>query len=138
MGAKAGRATVVVRGAKGNRTVPIDEFLVDSFTTAVADGEMAIEVRFPTPQARTAGAYVKIERKVGDFATAAAAARVTLAEDGTIAQAGIAIGAAGPNAFRVVEAEKALVGQKPGSAAMFERNSVASAASSQIRAPSPS
>jgi carbon-monoxide dehydrogenase medium subunit len=116
--ALAANASVVVRGKGGERVVPIDEFVVDSYTTAVGDGEMAIEVRFPTPNARTAGAYFKIERKVGDFATAAAAARVTLAEDGTVAKATIALGAAGPCGFRVAEAERALIGAKPSAAAI--------------------
>jgi carbon-monoxide dehydrogenase medium subunit len=116
--ALAGNASVVVRGKAGERVVPIGEFLVDSYTTAVADGELALEVRFPVPGARTAGAYLKIERKVGDFATAAAAARVTLAEDGTIASASVALGAAGPNAFRVAAAERALTGAKPSGAAI--------------------
>ena len=92
--ALAGRASVVIRGAKGTRTVPIDEFLVDSFTTAVADGEMALEVRFPTASGRASASYQKLERKVGDFATAAAAAQIVLAADGTVAEAGIAVGAA--------------------------------------------
>lgn len=111
--ALAGRAQIVIRGANGTRTVSIDDFLVDSFTTAVAEGEMAVEVRFPTPPARTAGSYQKIERKVGDFATAAAAARITLDANGTISGAGIAIGAAGPCAMRVADAELLLQGVKP-------------------------
>jgi aerobic carbon-monoxide dehydrogenase medium subunit len=109
----AARAQLVLRSKSGERTVSIDDFLVDSFTTAVKDGEMATEVRFPTPDDRTRGAYYKIERKVGDFATASAAARVTLAADGTIAGAGIAIGALGPKALRVSAAEKLLTGAKP-------------------------
>jgi carbon-monoxide dehydrogenase medium subunit len=109
----AARAQLVLRSKSGERTVSIDDFLVDSFTTAVKDGEMATEVRFPTPDDRTRGAYYKIERKVGDFATASAATRVTLAADGTIASAGIAIGALGPKALRVSEAEKLLTGAKP-------------------------
>src|SRR4029077_20302549 len=68
--ALAARAEVMVRGKTGTRTVPIDGFLVDSFTTAVEEGEMALSVRFPLPDDRTAGAYQKVERKVGDFATA--------------------------------------------------------------------
>ncbi|MBV8298844.1 MAG: xanthine dehydrogenase family protein subunit M [Candidatus Eremiobacteraeota bacterium] len=111
--ALAGRAQIVVRGASGTRTVAIDDFLVDSFATAVGDGEIALEVRFPTAPPRTWGSYQKIERKVGDFATASAAARVTLAADGTIAGAGVAIGAAGPTARRVAEAEQILHGAKP-------------------------
>lgn len=111
--ALAARAEIVVRGKAGTRTVPIDQFLVDSFTTAVAEGEMAIAVRFPVPDTRTAGSYQKVERKVGDFATAAAAVQVSLNADGTIRQAGIALSSAGPCAVRVAEAEALLTGQKP-------------------------
>ena len=111
--ALAARAEVVVCGKNGERSVGIDDFLVDSFTTAVADGELAIAVRFPVAGDRTAGSYQKVERKVGDYATAAAAVQVSLAPDGTITQAGIALSAAGPCAVRVAEAEKLLAGQKP-------------------------
>ncbi|HZX68653.1 MAG TPA: xanthine dehydrogenase family protein subunit M [Candidatus Elarobacter sp.] len=111
--ALASRAQIVIRGKGGTRTVPIDEFLVDSFATAVGEGELALEVRFPKPPDRTSGSYQKIERKVGDFATACAAAQITLAADGTVAEVGIAIGAAGPTAMRVKDAENALRGSKP-------------------------
>jgi carbon-monoxide dehydrogenase medium subunit len=111
--ALAARAEVVVRGTAGPRTVPIDAFLVDSFTTAVGDGELAVAVRFPVPDDRTAGAYQKIERKVGDFATAAAAVQVSLQANGTIRDAGVALSAAGPCAVRVQEAERLLAGQRP-------------------------
>ena len=106
-------AEVVVRGKAGARTVPIDEFLVDSFTTAVGEGEMAVAARFPKPDDRTAGSYQKIERKVGDFATAAAAVQISLNADGTVRAAGIALSAAGPCAVRVDEAERLLVGREP-------------------------
>lgn len=111
--ALAARAEVIVRGRDGERTVPIDEFLVDSFATAVEDGEMAIAVRFPMPGDRTAGSYQKMERKVGDFATAAAAVQISLDAGGAIGQAGVALSAAGPCAVRVTEAESILTGQKP-------------------------
>jgi carbon-monoxide dehydrogenase medium subunit len=111
--ALAAHAAVIVRGGSGERAVPIDEFLVDSFTTAVGDGEMAVAVRFPMPDDRTAGAYQKVERKVGDFATAAAAVQLSLDANGVIRQAGIALSAAGPCAVRVADAETTLAGQKP-------------------------
>lgn len=111
--ALASRAQLTVRSAKGTRTVAADDFFVDSFATAVADGEMALAVRFPTPPERTSGSYQKIERKVGDFATASAAVQLTLAPDGTIQNAGIAVGAVGPKATRVAAAEAMLKGQKP-------------------------
>jgi carbon-monoxide dehydrogenase medium subunit len=111
--ALAARATVVVRGKAGTRTVLIDDFLIDSFTTAIGEGEMALAVHVPVPDDRTAGSYQKVERKVGDFATAAAAVQVSLNADGTIRAAGIALSAAGPCATRVDEAERGLIGQKP-------------------------
>jgi carbon-monoxide dehydrogenase medium subunit len=113
--ALASRATVVVRGKAGARRVPIDEFLVDSFTTAVGEGEMAVGAEFPAPDDRTAGSYQKVERKVGDFATAAAAVQVSLNADGTVRTAGVALSAAGACAVRVNAAEELLAGQKPSS-----------------------
>lgn len=127
--ALAARAEVIVRGKDGERAVPIDEFLVDSFTTAVADGELAVAVRFPQPDGRTAGSYQKVERKVGDFATAAAAVQLSLNADGRVAQAGIALSAAGPCAVRVAEAERLLTGQKPDGAAIGAAADAASRAS---------
>jgi aerobic carbon-monoxide dehydrogenase medium subunit len=111
--ALAARAEVVVRGKSGNRQLRIDDFLVDSFTTAAGEGEMALAAEFPVPDDRTAGSYQKVERKVGDFATAAAAVQVSLNADGTIRVAGVALSAAGPCAVRVDEAERLLAGQKP-------------------------
>jgi carbon-monoxide dehydrogenase medium subunit len=111
--ALASRASVVVRGKAGTRTVPIDDFLVDSFATAVGEGEMALGAEFPVPDDRSAGSYQKVERKVGDFATAAAAVQVSLNADGTIRAAGVALSAAGPTAVRVESAERLLAGQQP-------------------------
>jgi carbon-monoxide dehydrogenase medium subunit len=111
--ALASRATVVVRGTGGTRRVPIDDFLVDSFSTAVEDGEMALGAEFPVPDDGTAGSYQKVERKVGDFATAAAAVQVSMNPDGTIRAAGVALSAAGACAVRVDAAEQLLAGQKP-------------------------
>ncbi len=111
--ALASRATMIVRGANGTREISIDDFLLDSFTTAIEEGEMAIEVRIPIPDAQTQGSYQKIERKVGDYATCAAAVQISLNPDGTIREAGIAITAAGPIAMRVAAAEAMLRGQRP-------------------------
>jgi carbon-monoxide dehydrogenase medium subunit len=120
-----------VRGKAGTRRIPIDEFLVDSFATAVGEGEMALSAEFPLPDDRTAGSYQKVERKVGDYATAAAAVQLSLNADGTIRAAGVALSAAGPCAVRVSEAEKLLVGQKPSQ----ELIRAASNAASQLSAP---
>jgi carbon-monoxide dehydrogenase medium subunit len=111
--ALAARAEVTVRGKEGVRSVPIDAFLVDSFTTAVGEGEMALSVQFPHADDRTAGAYQKVERKVGDYATAAAAVQLSLNANGSIRDAGVALSAAGPCAVRVAEAEQILRGRQP-------------------------
>src|SRR5207245_7324050 len=71
-------AEVVATGPKGARTIPIEKFFTGIFSTALAPDEILTEIRIPTPPANSGGAYVKLERKVGDFATAAAAAQVTL------------------------------------------------------------
>jgi carbon-monoxide dehydrogenase medium subunit len=129
--ALAARAEVLVRGKDGTRRVKIDEFLVDSFTTAAGEGEMALAAEFPVPGDRTAGSYQKVERKVGDFATAAAAVQIALNADGTICEAGIALSAAGPCAVRVDEAERLLTGQAPGA----DLIAAAAAAASERSAP---
>ena len=127
--ALAGGAEVMVRGKDGERAVPIDEFLVDSFTTAVQDGELAVAVRFPLAGERTAGSYQKVERKVGDYATAAAAVQVSLNADGSVKHAGIALSAAGPCAIRVAEAERLLAGRTPNADAISAAADAASRAS---------
>ena len=109
----ANRAQMVVQSTGGKKVVGIDDFLVDSFTTSIAEGEMAIETRFVTPNAHTSGAYEKIERKVGDYATAAAAVQVEMNADGTIKQVGIGITAVAHMALRVAKGESLMVGQKP-------------------------
>src|SRR5262249_31129081 len=124
--ALAARADVVVRGKAGTRTVPIDKFLVDSFTTAVAEGELALEARFPVPDDRTAGSYQKVERKVGDFATAGGAVQISLNADGTILTGGNALTASGPRAVRAED--RARVVSVPQAAAGLVRGAADAAA----------
>ena len=111
--ALAARAVMTVHGADGARDVNIDDFLIDAFTTSVQDGELAVAMRLPTPGSRTQGSYQKIERKVGDYATCAAAVQLTLDEAGLISAAGVAITAAATTAVRVSRAEAMLLGQRP-------------------------
>lgn len=106
-------ATIVARGQGGEREIPIDDFFTGLFDTALRPGEIITEIRVPTPPARSGGAYVKLERKVGDFATAAVAAQLALADDGTIARAGIALTNVGPTPIRARDAEAHLAGKHP-------------------------
>src|SRR5258707_565593 len=77
-------AQVVATGSKGERVIPIDEFFVSIFTTALQPDEILTEIRIPIPPAKSGGAYFKLERKVGDFATAAAAVQLTLDGAGAV------------------------------------------------------
>jgi carbon-monoxide dehydrogenase medium subunit len=81
-------------------------------------------------RARTGGAYLKLERKVGDFATAAVAVRLTLLEDGRIAEAGIGLTAVGPTNLAAATAEEALAGAEPGEEAFREAAELAAQAAS--------
>lgn len=113
-------AAVVVAGSKGERTIPVTQFFKGLFTTALEANEILTEVRIPVPPPKSGGAYVKLERKVGDFATAAAAAQVTLGANGEVAKAGIGLTAAGPTPVKATEAEKFLIGRMPDDATLAE------------------
>lgn len=123
-------AEVVATGPKGQRTIPIDRFFTGLFSTALAPDEILTEIRIPVPPARSGGAYMKLERKVGDFATAAAAAQVTLGEGGEITRAGIGLTSAGPTPVKAAAAEQFLKGKKGDAAAIAEASRLASQAAS--------
>jgi carbon-monoxide dehydrogenase medium subunit len=106
-------ADVVARGPRGERVIPIEDFVQGMFTTALADDEMVVEVRIDVPAERSGGAYLKLERKVGDYATVGVAAQVSLDDAGTISRAGIALTSVNPVNTKVSAAESLLVGQAP-------------------------
>ena len=121
-------ATVVATGPKGERTIPIEQFFRGLFTTALEPDEILTEIRIPVPGPRTAGAYVKLERKVGDYATAAAAAQLTLDASGAVQKVGLALTNVGPTPIHAVEAAKYLVGKKPDAQALGETGRLAAQA----------
>ena len=107
-------AQVVATGPDGERTIDINEFFFGLFMTALGEGEILTELRIPTPPAHSGGAYVKLERKVGDYAVAGSAVQLSLTEDGTVASAGIGLTNLGIAPIRATAAEDALTGQAPG------------------------
>jgi carbon-monoxide dehydrogenase medium subunit len=106
------RAEIVVCGPNGERVLPIDGFFVTLFTTQLEHDEIVTEIRIPVPPPRSGGAYLKLERKVGDFATAAVAAQVTLDGSGACERAGIALTNVGATPIRAGKAEEFLRGKK--------------------------
>ncbi len=126
------RASVVARGPKGERVIPVDEFFTDMFTTALAPDEVLTEIRVPKAAPRSGGAYLKLERKVGDFAVAAVAAFVALDEKGAVATAGIGLTNVGPTAIRAKKAEEALRGKAPDEKAIAQAASEAAAAAQPV------
>ncbi|MFQ6024094.1 MAG: FAD binding domain-containing protein [Acidiferrobacterales bacterium] len=113
-------AEVMATSAKGERTIPIDKFFTGLFTTALKPDEILTEIRIPIPAPGSGGAYVKLERKVGDLATAATAAQVTLGKNGKVERAGIGLTNAGPTPIKATEAENYLQGKKPDDTAIAE------------------
>ena len=111
-------AEVVATGLAGARTIDIGEFFFGLFMTALGEGEILTEIRIPAPAANSGGAYVKLERKVGDYAVAGSAVQLSLAGDGTVASAGIGLTNLGIAPIRATAAEDALTGQAPGDAAI--------------------
>jgi carbon-monoxide dehydrogenase medium subunit len=105
-------ADIVARSQAGERVIKAAEFFQGPFTTALRADEIVTEIRIPLPSGKAGGAYNKLERKVGDFATVAVAVQVELS-GGKIAKAGIGLTAVGETNIKATAAEKALVGHEP-------------------------
>ena len=109
----AARASIVCRSATGERVIAAREFFLDTFTTAIEPTEVLVEIRIPRRARGVGGAYRKLERRVGDFATVGVAAVVKIANDGTIERAGIGLTAVADTPFAATDAENALAGSQP-------------------------
>ncbi|RBY80607.1 xanthine dehydrogenase family protein subunit M [Geodermatophilus sp. TF02-6] len=124
------RAQVVIAGRDGERVIGIEELHRGPYETACEQTELITELRLPI-RPRSGSAYEKVERRVGDWAVAAAGAQVVLGEDGTIADASIGLTALGLEGC-AVEAGAALLGVHPSEEAFAEAGRLAAAASSPV------
>jgi carbon-monoxide dehydrogenase medium subunit len=135
-------ATVVATGPSGERTIPITSFFEDTFQTSLRHDELLTEIRIPVPAANSGGAYVKLERKVGDYAIVGVAAQLTLSDGGgrflgvfgksgpaTIASIGIGLTNVGTTAIKAAAAERALLAQEPTDALLQQAATLAAQAS---------
>ena len=96
------------------------------------------EIQIPVPPAHSGGSYFKLERKVGDFATAAVAAQITLDAGGVCQQAGIGLTNVGPTPIKATKAEDFLRGKKPDEATLRQAAQLAADAaqpSADLRGP---
>ncbi len=125
----ATKATIVCRSQTGERTIAARDFFVDTFQTAIEPTEVLTEVRIPRRPRRAGGAYEKLERKVGDFATAAVAAMVRLDEAGHIGTAGIGLTGVAETPFAATDAEAVLAGKAPSDDVFREAGAAAAAQS---------
>jgi len=105
-------ATVVATGPKGQREISIDDFFPGLFTTALEAEEILTEIRVPIPPPKSGGAYLKLERKVGDFATAGVAVQITLDDAGACKRAGIGLTNVGFTPIKAKQTEAFLTGKK--------------------------
>jgi carbon-monoxide dehydrogenase medium subunit len=106
-------AVVVATGPKGERKIAAADFFRGAFETALESAEILTEIRIPKPRRRSGGAYFKLERKVGDFATAAVAVQLTLDDNGTVGSAGIGLTNVGLTPILAKAASDSLKGRRP-------------------------
>jgi carbon-monoxide dehydrogenase medium subunit len=120
-------AQIMARGPKGERTIGIDDFFTGLFESALVEGEILTEIRIPSPKPGSSGAYLKVERKVGDYATTGVAVQLELSGD--VCQA-IRIGLTNvsPTPMRALEAERRLTGQRLTDADLEDAGRLAAAA----------
>jgi carbon-monoxide dehydrogenase medium subunit len=131
-------AEIVAVGPQGERVIPVNNFFITLFTTDLQHDEIVTEIRIPIPPPRSGGAYLKLERKVGDFATAAVAAQVTLDQGGICQKAGIALTNVGATPIKAAKAEEFLRRKKLDEASITQAARLAAEAaepSSDLRGP---
>jgi carbon-monoxide dehydrogenase medium subunit len=103
-------ASFVLRSPTGERVVPADGFFVATYETLLKPGEIMTEIRIPVPATGTGYCYSKLKRKIGDFATAAAAVTLRV-KGGAVEHVAIALTNVGPTALKAREAEDVLRGE---------------------------
>src|SRR5262249_26438956 len=109
---------VIAQGPGGKRTIPMADFVTGPFQNALGYDEIAGEAVIPAPKGTPGGGYLKLERRVGDFATVGVAVAYETT-GGTVSRAGIALTGVGGSTINATEAAAALVGN-PLSAEVIE------------------
>ena len=123
-------ATIVCTSQTGERSIAAREFFLDTFTTAIEPTEVLTQIRIPRRPKQAGGAYEKLERKIGDFATVGVAVMVRLDATGTITSVGIGVTGVAETPFAATDGEAVLAGNAP-SDALFRQAGAAVAAQSR-------
>jgi carbon-monoxide dehydrogenase medium subunit len=105
-------ADLVARSSKGERVIRAADFFDSPFMTALHPDEILTEIRIALSSRQAAGAYNKLERKVGDFATVAVGVQVEL-DGGKVSRAGIGLTSVGATNIKATAAENTLIGREP-------------------------
>jgi aerobic carbon-monoxide dehydrogenase medium subunit len=100
---------VVAQGPGGRRNIPMAQFVTGPFQNTLAFDEVAVEAVIPAPKGTPAGGYLKLERRVGDFATAGVAVAVEFS-GAVVSRAGIALTGVGGSTIDATDAAQSLVG----------------------------
>ena len=103
---------VKIAGPGGVRVTPLSEFVVDAYTTQLGPNEMVTEVSVGIPRQPGGGAYVKFERRAGDFAVASVGVQVELDERERSRSVAVTLGALGPTPLRARAAESLMQGKR--------------------------
>ena len=123
----AAAAEVRVRSSGGVRTIAIEDLLEGPLTTTLQDNEVIEEIRIPDPGPKAGGTYLKLERRVGDFATVGVAVQLSFDGD-TVSRAGIGLTGVAPINRRAAAAERALAGAQLTEEAIREAGRLAAGA----------
>ncbi len=119
--------SVVAQGPAGRRSIPMTEFVTGPFESALGPDEIAVEAVIPAAQATRAGGYLKLERRVGDFATVGVAVAIEIS-DSVVTRAGIALTGVGGSTIAATEAAAALTGRPLTADSISEAAQLAAAA----------
>ena len=122
-------ASVVATGPGGQREIAVKDFFTSLFETALGPEEILTEIRIPLPPANSGGAYLKLERKVGDFATAGVAVQVTLDDAGNCKSAGVGLTNVGLTPIKATKTEAFLAGKTLDDATINQAGEIAASES---------
>jgi len=126
-------AQIVAVGPAGERVIAIDDFFgATPFETTLHPNELLTEIRVPAPTGRSGGAYLKLERKVGDYAIAGVAAYITLSDNGQVSYAGIGLTNVGQTTIKARDAEQSLHGKQLDDASIHHAAELAAAAAQPV------